>query len=98
MDVDVGPALLVGQMVERYGGQLLHAEQLSREDAAVALHDNRGALRVVPDAHRVVEAEVPDGVGYLLDLLVCVDLRVSRVGHELGRRAHDHGELRHGTS
>ena len=58
------------------------------------LDDHWLALRVVPDAHGVIEAELLDARGYLAYLPVGVLLRVARVGYQLVGGNHFHGKVR----
>ncbi|CDB33514.1 unknown [Eggerthella sp. CAG:209] len=81
MNVRVRPALVVGQVIERYNGQNVKTELLSRQNAPMPLDDLHLAIFVVPYGDGVVEAELLDALNDLVDLLVRVNLRVSRVRH-----------------
>lgn len=77
----VRAALLVAQVVEPHDRHDIEPQLLRRHHAAVAL-DYLGAVGAVPHGHGVVEAELPDALAYLVDLLVGVDFRVARVRYE----------------
>ena len=81
MNVRVRPALVVCEVIERDNWQSVKTELLSRHHATMPLDDLKLAVIVVPYGNRIVETELLDALHDLVDLLVRVNLRVSRVRH-----------------
>ena len=90
MNVSVRPALVVCEVIERYNGQNVKTELLSRQNAPMPLDDLHCAIFVVPYGDWVVEAELLDALNDLVYLLVRVNLSVSCVRHKvIGRNLFD---------
>ena len=81
MNVRVCPALVVCEVIERDNGQNVKTELLSRQNAPMPLDDLHCSIFVVPYGDGIVESELLDALNDLVNLLVCVNLRVSRVRH-----------------